>query len=51
MPRLFLTKESTVIFRSSLILGLCRSVFSMIIENAKMNAVSAVANTLGFCFE
>mmetsp|Transcript_17274 Transcript_17274/g.61422 ORF Transcript_17274/g.61422 Transcript_17274/m.61422 type:complete len:557 (+) Transcript_17274:2473-4143(+) len=41
MPRLFRRKPSLVIFFSSFTAGLCRSVCSMMVEKAKMNAASA----------
>mmetsp|Transcript_28772 Transcript_28772/g.66991 ORF Transcript_28772/g.66991 Transcript_28772/m.66991 type:complete len:249 (-) Transcript_28772:689-1435(-) len=49
MPRFMFLNASGVIFFSGLMLGLCKSVFSMITENAKMNAVSADGKISGFC--
>mmetsp|Transcript_34244 Transcript_34244/g.81927 ORF Transcript_34244/g.81927 Transcript_34244/m.81927 type:complete len:378 (+) Transcript_34244:2513-3646(+) len=45
MPLLFRKNDSIVIRRSSLMLGLCRSVFSMMTENPRINAVSGEGNT------
>mmetsp|Transcript_12446 Transcript_12446/g.32744 ORF Transcript_12446/g.32744 Transcript_12446/m.32744 type:complete len:297 (+) Transcript_12446:2627-3517(+) len=45
MPRLFLRKPSLVIFFSSFIAGLCKSVCNIITEKARTNATSADGNT------
>mmetsp|Transcript_31389 Transcript_31389/g.35123 ORF Transcript_31389/g.35123 Transcript_31389/m.35123 type:complete len:220 (+) Transcript_31389:163-822(+) len=48
IPRLLRTNESRVIRRSSLMEGLCKSVFNMMTEKAKIKAVSAEVKTSGF---
>mmetsp|Transcript_9999 Transcript_9999/g.34492 ORF Transcript_9999/g.34492 Transcript_9999/m.34492 type:complete len:252 (-) Transcript_9999:301-1056(-) len=48
MPRLLRRKPSLVIFFSSLTAGLCKSVWSMITENARTNATSADGKTALF---
>mmetsp|Transcript_72856 Transcript_72856/g.109912 ORF Transcript_72856/g.109912 Transcript_72856/m.109912 type:complete len:217 (-) Transcript_72856:2535-3185(-) len=49
IPLLFRMNESSVMRRSGLIDGLCKSVFSMMTENAKINAVSALGKISIFC--